>query len=351
MSGATCRRLFTKANLHNIIYVYSGHSHPVVLLKFTMGSVQENNLFEAMGFDWDSYIIHRPAPTEDFYQLIYDHHRANGGEFNLAHDIGTGPGNIAERVGKAFKRVHASEPSAYHASVAEHRLKAIDPNKFSTQQCRGEDISNAGHKHGSVDLITVAECIPLMDTEKAISGFAKLLKPAGTLAIWFYGRPAFADPSQQRSQTILNQIMSKAWDRVRPIKGTSYEPASLVLRAFLDNVAFPEKDWKQVRRLKWNYDKRMMFLEDDDVDFEIKWDSKVRKEESEENIIDRGFWAVDADVGWMREFVDHLPPWPDNDEEKAQFDELYKELENSMGGKGKKQQIAWPVALLLATKK
>ncbi|KAI4121899.1 MAG: hypothetical protein LQ338_006099 [Usnochroma carphineum] len=316
-----------------------------------MGPIKEDNIFEGTGFDWDSYIIHRPAPTADFYQLIYDHHRANGGEFNLAHDIGTGPGNIAEQVGTTFKRVHASDPSAYHRSVAEHRLKAIDPDKFSTQQCRGEDISNAGHKHGSVDLITVAQCIALMDTEQATSGFAKLLKPAGTLAIWFYGRPAFADPSQQQSQIIFNQILSKALDRVRPMKGTGFEPATIMLRAFLDNVAFPEKDWKQVRRLKWNYDKPMLYLEDDDVDFEIKWDSKVRDGESEEKIIDRDFWAIDADVDWMRAFVDYALPWENKDEEKAQFDELFKELEKSMGGKGKRQHIAWPVALLLATKK
>ncbi len=315
-----------------------------------MGS-QGDNFFEGAGFDWESYIVHRPAPDAQFYQLIYDHHRTNGGEFNLAHDIGTGPGNIAEQVGKAFKRVHASEPSAYHTSVAEHRLKAIDPDKFTTQQCGGEDISTAGHKSGSVDLITVAQCIPLMKVDQAISGFAKLLKPNGTVAIWFYGRPAFADPSQQRSQLIINQILSKAWDRVRPMKGTGFEAAKIMLCAFLDNVSFPENDWKQVRRVKWNHDKPMMFLEDDDVDFEIKWDSQVRKDESEEKIIDRDFWAIDADVAWMRGFVDYALPWENKDEEKAQFDGLFRELELSMGGKEKKQRITWPVALLLATKK
>ena len=317
-----------------------------------MGSLQkEANFFEGDGFDWDSYIVHRPTPTPDFYQLIYDHHRANGGKFDLAHDIGTGPGNIAEEIGKDFKRVHASEPSAYHTSVAERRLKAIDPEKFTTQQCRGEDISNASNDVGKVDLVTVAQCIPLMDADRAISGFAKLLKPGGTVAIWFYGRPAFADPEQARSQEIFNKILSKAWDRVRPMKGTSFERAKITLCAFLDNIAIPEKDWEQVRRLKWNYDKPMMFLENDDVDFEIKWASKVGKHESEEKKIDRGFWANDADVDWMRGFMDYALPWQNKDDEKAQFEGLFKELEASMGGKGKKQKIAWPVVLLLATKK
>lgn len=135
------------------------------------------------------------------------------------------------------------------------------------------------------------------------------------------------------------------------MKGTGFEPAKIMLCAFLDNVAFPETDWKQVRRLKWNCDKPMMLLKDDDVDFETKWDSRVRVGESEEKIVDRDFWAIDADVDWMVGFVDHALPWANKDEEKAQLDELFQELENSMGGKGKRQQIAWPVALLLATKK
>ncbi|KAL8882239.1 MAG: hypothetical protein Q9198_000729 [Flavoplaca austrocitrina] len=300
-----------------------------------MGSQTATNFFEGAGFDWESYITHRPAPTSDFYQLIYDHHRAHGGEFNLAHDIGTGPGNIAQQIGKAFKKVHASEPSAYH-----------------TSQCRGEDISTqGGHAAESVDLITVAQCIPLMNVDQAISGFGKLLKTNGTLAIWFYGRPAFADPKQRESQLIINRILSKAWDRVRPMKGTGFERAKIMLCAFLDNVAFPEGEWKQVRRLKWNHDKPMMFLENDDVDFDIRWDSAVREDELEEKMIDRGFWAVDADVGWMRGFVDYALPWENKDEEKAQFDGLFKELERAMGGKEKKQKVTWPVALLLATKK
>ncbi|KAL9606582.1 MAG: hypothetical protein Q9179_000236 [Wetmoreana sp. 5 TL-2023] len=174
-----------------------------------------------------------------------------------------------------------------------------------------------------------------MDVDQAISGFAKLLKPAGTLV---------ANSSQHRSQTVFNQIMSKAWDLVRPVKGTGFEPAKTMLCALLDDVAFPEKDWKQP----------MMFLNDDGVDFESKWDFKVRDGESEEIIIDRDFWAIDAEMDWMRAFVDQALPWANKDEEKAEFDELFKELENSMGGTGKRQQIAWPVALpvalLLATK-
>lgn len=49
-------------------------------------------------------------------------------------------------------------------------------------QCRGEDlleVAGAGQQ-GKVDLITLAECLPLMDAEKAFVDFGKLLRPGGT---------------------------------------------------------------------------------------------------------------------------------------------------------------------------
>ena len=36
-------------------------------------------------------------------------------------------------------------------------------------------------------------------------------------------------------------------------------------------------EWKQIQRIKWNYAKFVMFLEDDDVAFESKRDSKIGK--------------------------------------------------------------------------
>lgn len=45
-------------------------------------------------------------------------------------------------------------------------------------------------------------------------------------------------------------------------------------------------------------------------------------------------------------------PWKSTDDEITKEQEvMYKELESAMGGKGKKRKIAWPVVLILATKK
>jgi len=48
-------------------------------------------------------------------------------------------------------------------------------------------------------LITAAEVKGLLDVLKAMAGFVKLLRKCGTLAIWLYGRPIFAEESQEKS--------------------------------------------------------------------------------------------------------------------------------------------------------
>ena len=52
---------------------------------------------------------------------------------------------------------------------------------------------SALHDPASGDLVAAAECMPLFDAPSALASFAHSLRPGGTSAIWFYGRPAFAE--------------------------------------------------------------------------------------------------------------------------------------------------------------
>ncbi len=91
---------------------------------------------------------------------------------------------------------------------------------------------------GQADLVTVAECIPLMHAEQAMSVLAKLLRLGGTVAIWFYGRPIFADKSQKKCQAIYSRITGKAFERVLPLKGSPMARALITMASWLDNVSF-----------------------------------------------------------------------------------------------------------------
>ena len=67
-------------------------------------------------------------------------------------------------------------------------------------------------------------------------------------------------------------------------------------------------DWKQIQRIKWDHANFVMFLEDDDVAFEAKRDSKIGKFESQKKKIERNFWHRDADSAWVRGSVDDALP-------------------------------------------
>ena len=318
-----------------------------------MASSTKTNLFDGgAGFDWAKYTTNRPVYSTPFYERIYDYHRQHSDHWTLAHDVGTGPGNVAEVLAGRFDKVIASDPSGFHTAVAKRHLSALN---VTVEQCGAEDLINVvgSDGHGKADLITLAECIPLMDAEKAFSGFAKLLRPGGTLAIWFYGKPIFAEKGQEKSQQIYNQIAGKAFSRTFPIKGTVWQYCYNLMASWLDNIGFSAEDWTDVERIKWNHDKPLSFLPEEYFDFEVEYKSSVNSDEKVEKLVDRDFWAKEqCGIEWVEGYIDAQFPWKTTkDEVGAQLKPMYKEMEAAMGGEGSKVKISWPVVLLLATRR
>ena len=257
-----------------------------------MASSTDSSLFDGgADFDWTKYTTNRPVYSPSFYDRIWDYHQSHSNHWNLAHDVGTGPGNVAEVLSTRFDKVIASDPSAFHTAVARRHLLSA-PN-VTVEQCRAEDLVPlvGPDGHGKADLITLAECIPLMDAEQAFSGFAKLLRPGGTLAVWFYGKPIFAERGQERSQQIYNQIAGKAFSRIFPMKGTVWENSYTVMASWLDNIGYSSEDWTDVERIKWNHDNPLCFLPEEYFDFELEYKNRVSPGEKVEECIDRDFWA------------------------------------------------------------
>ena len=320
-----------------------------------MSEKQTENFFDGKGFDWESYMTHRPTYSGGFYDIIFDYHQAKGGNWELAHDIGTGPGNVAEVVAKRFGKVIASDLSADHIAFARNRAAALRSMRNVTfERARAEDLTSLnGVTVNSVDLITVAKCIPLMDAKAAVSGFANVLKPGGTLAIWFYGRPIFAEEGMEQIQKFYDRLLARAYDKARPFKGTSYERAWNMLIVWLDNVGFPSSEWEKVKRMKWNNDRELSFLLVEKIDdYEIDLHSEVTDREEIEEKVDRTFWVQDSDIQWIRGQVEMALPWARKDEKvEADLEKMFTELGEYMGPKGAKRKITWPVVLLLATKK
>ncbi|KAF2234880.1 S-adenosyl-L-methionine-dependent methyltransferase [Viridothelium virens] len=311
---------------------------------------------------WDIYLDSRPTYSSAFYDLIYDYHtKAGNNRWNLAEDIGTGPGNAAAVFSKRFDKVHASDPGDTHVEVAKQRLARDGIANVTVYKANGETISQTGiTSPGTADLLTVAEAIPLMDAPKALNSFSEVLAPGGTLAIWFYGRPIFVDPVSQscattkaaRCQRIFDEICIRAYSRIRPMKGTHWEQTTTRLFSWLDDLELPESTWGKVQRRKWNADRPLSFYDEAACDHAVVTKYQQRDDEERYDVADRSFWSKTWNIEGVKRFIGVLlPQFTEQFAQEIGTDQYYAELERAMGGPDGAMQITWPVVLILATRK
>lgn len=313
---------------------------------------------------WDNYLTARPDYSAAFYNIIAEYHNTHHGSSILAHDVATGPGNVAaELIAQlGFERVVASDANETHLTVASHRLaQLVSEEKVEIRHCAAEALASV-HKKEDVDLVTAAECMPLLDAETSLKAFAEVLKPGGTLAMWFYGRPIFAEPEFAAKCTpiftrILNALFSKIIRGGGEQHKAGFKRATERLVSFLDDVELPAGTWKDVKRIKWNSKYTMMFYDIEACDFEVqvmeKWKGgKDGEEEVVEEIEDLGFWERKWDLDGVKRFVGALLPTFDRSLlETEEMVALWQKLGEAMGGTKEERRIGWPVVLILGSKR
>lgn len=321
------------------------------------------NFFKATTYNeayWEDYMAARAKYGSDFYDRIFTYHKAHNSSHDVAHDIGTGPGQVAAELCKYFNSVIASDTNSTHLAIAATRLeKAGMKDKVTWTESGAEDLSSK-YPAGSASLLTVAECLPLLDVPRAMSSFAHLLQPDGTLAIWFYGRPAFTEPDLAATcQPILNEILDLTFEKV--IKGgnsvhqAAWKRATDTLESWLDNVSLSPDVWRDIYRYKWNAHLPMPVVGPNACDFAIEPTSSL--DETTEKVVmqeDPQFWAESWHVGEVRRFVECLIPSFEDLKAKGLYTHIepkYQELERAMGGTNAKRAFTWPVILILATRK
>ncbi len=321
-----------------------------------------SNFFKRADYNedyWNSYLAARPHYDAPFYQSIYDYHGASNGLTETAHDVATGPGQVAAELSRHFDHVVASDTNATHLAVAGHRLgPLVSSDQVTLVQCPAEEVATA-HPPGTVDLITAAECLPLIDAERALEAFATVLRPRGTLAIWFYGRPVFAEPEYATAcQPLLASILDRSFGPL--IRGgglqhrAGWKRATDRMTSFLDDVELPADVWGAVERRKWNAEFPMPFYGPEACDFDIapaSSSSRVGAAEKVVHVRDRGFWERQWDLPAVRRFVRVNLPTFDEREQDEGLEGLYEKLGQAMGGEGAVRKITWPVVLILASKK
>jgi SAM-dependent methyltransferase len=318
---------------------------------------KEDNFFAGTdAFIWEKYLSSRPDYTlSSFYDLLYSYHAAHFGEWETAYDVGCGPGQVAAQLASKFTNVHGSDANKYIVNVAKTTFHS--KTNLDYEECGVEEIvSKDPRRAASANMVTAAECIPLMNTDAAMATFSQLLKPNGTVAIWFYGGPIYASPDAddetiKKVQALHRKITEHSFEEFRPLGKSSWKQACTKISSWLDNVPFDPNHWKDVRRVKWNSNHQLFFIDLESYDYDFKTDfvNKVRDEEVVEQINDREFWIKkDVEFEWAKEFIDAQVPRTE-DYVTYEVKELYEELETLM--EGHRWNVGWPVVLLLATKK
>lgn len=325
-----------------------------------MASAEDtSNFFKRADYNeeyWNNYLAARPLYDHAFYQSIYHYHEVHNGLTETAHDVATGPGQVAAELSSHFDHVVASDINPTHLAIAKHRLESFPfSHKISLVPCTAEELADK-YPPCSADLIVAAECFALLDASKTIQAFSTVLKPNGTLAIWFYGRPIFAEPEYAaKCQPLLESILDLSFSKV--VKGGGTQHRAAMIRAtnrmasFLDDVELHSDVWRDVERRKWNPEHAMSFYGPGACDFEITPSSAIAPEQKVVETRDAAFWEKEWDLTGVRQFVvANLPTF----DEKA-LDELvlskFRELGQAMGGEGAVRKITWPVVLILASKK
>ncbi len=309
---------------------------------------------------WDNYVSTRPSYSPAFYNEIYSHHAAHSSSWELAHDVGCGAGQVSAELASRFSHVVASDFNDTHLTVAQRRLQPEFPDsRISYTHTMGEEL-HTHHPPGSTDLIAVAEAMVLMDEHLALKSFSTLLRPKGTLAFWFYGRPTFSDPELfKTAQPLIDSIMIKNWTKVIQVPNSGprhkagFKRAADGMASWLDYIALDPQVWTDVKRLKWNTHATLPFFGEEACGFPIDIVRNVGKEEKVIEKTDPEWWRNDWDIAELKRYFSVLFPGfkeaPGQGD--AEIDAMFAKLTELMGGEGKILQFTWPTVLVLATKK
>lgn len=209
--------------------------------------------------------------------------------------------------------------------------------------------------HGTTDLVTVSECMPLLDDAAALKAFHKVLRPGGTLAIYFYGPAMFVDGDADRCNAAYDRLATKICTFSQPMKGTPGFPVFLraaeTLLSEMDSIPIPTEDWESVERHKWNCDHPLLFNSKAGFDFDFSRVDRRAESDVTEHHTDRSFWGTEWSIDEVKRYLDSLyPNYRDKMGSRGpEVEALLQELRMAMGEE--KRKVTFPLVMILATKK
>lgn len=299
--------------------------------------------FAAPDFKWEEYIKHRPLYPPSYYNRIYKYHSQHSDKWDVAHDVGTGPGIISQELANKFKHVIASDPNEGYVDIACDRLTnefGFPKSQFTFLQ---ESAEKSSVEDGTVDLLIMAQAMHFTDVEAAMESFARQVKSGGTVAISFYSRAYFAN--NPKAQAAFDKIWDTWTGKLVGMGGLLARTLQYTDSTF-DIVPFPTKFWEPgAKRILINArgnEHPIRMSPNNRVPFE----SRVGKDDVREFEIDDA-WTDAKDFPWLKDlFKSVLPNIPEEE-----VNGFWKEVEEAVGGADKPIEVYYPAVQLLATRK
>ncbi|CAG7931839.1 unnamed protein product [Penicillium olsonii] len=302
----------------------------------TLASPQKQ--FGFSGVDWSSYIKFRPIYPASFFQNIFAYHaQKTTAAWSTAHDVGAGCGIVSAGLAPHFNNLVVSDPNEGYATLARKILVEESRLPESRLKFLRESAEDSSLEPASVDLITACECIHWTRPDVAIKGFARELRPGGSLLISLYTRPRIVN--NDRAQRAWKAIFKFYTERV---KSPLLDHALRILNSGTEAWEFPEEDWESVKRVYLNAEGSIDAFKLNDLVVA----SKVK--EGEETIWTENVeeWTDEQDMSWFRGYA---ATWSKPDVAEDEVQPLWDEMEQALDGK--KAKIATPVALAFATRR
>lgn len=113
------------------------------------------------------------------YDIIYAYHKAGGGQFEHALDVGCGPGFMALELASRFTNVTGIDPED---SMVAAGLQPESGNGIRYAKGTAEDLPAVGLGENSIDLAVAGEAAHYFTHENSWPQLARALKPKGSVA-------------------------------------------------------------------------------------------------------------------------------------------------------------------------
>ena len=290
---------------------------------------------------WKDYLEARPQVPDSFFKRILNYHTEHGGQFDVLHDAGAGPGVHTTRLSKHFERVIVSDAAENNISIAETHLGT--ENNCFFRIAKLEDTDDL--EPSCVDMLFATNVLHFTDIDQAMEAIAYQLKPGGTFVGAVAGVLAISDPKIHSIWLEITRRLNEVTVENEQMRPILIHGLSLVNNHY-DTIPLDKKYFLPgAQRIRLGRAMNFHDFVPEALHPAIYLPSQV-SEDDEAIVEDNDEWDFEIDASGIRKVFDTYRFDVSKDEKMMS---LWRRLGEQMGEN--KVPAYWPGIMLLATRR